>query len=356
MVISNYIRWIKDGECQYAYLLDPDGHVIDDTMVYRHSENRFMMVVNAANTGKDMAWLKAVQSRRFLIDRSHPDIEAPGPVLIRDLKDPSSGEDRRVDVALQGPHALEILKSLIPNEEKRIRLSRIRKMAFIQIELAGLDLIIARTGYTGERIGFEIFVHPERAPELWKTLLEKGEPFGIKPTGLGARDSTRTEAGLPLHGHELAGPLDITPTEAGFAPYVKYHKPYFVGRVALFEKDKRSTRQIVRFKVLAKGVRMIKTGAPVVNRRSQELVGAVTSCAIGTEGFQIGMALVDSRSSREGTHLGIFPPSEPPTGEAFKGKSMGEKLPLHEEAVVISRFPKERLLLEEFREVLEKSA
>jgi glycine hydroxymethyltransferase len=226
-------------------------------------------------------------------------------------------------------------------------------MEFIGIELAGLNLFIARTGYTGERIGFEIFVHPENAPELWKILLEKGEPFGIKPAGLGARDSTRTEAGLPLHGHELAGPLDITPREAGFAPYVKFHKPYFIGREALFEKE-RSTRQIVRFRVLAKGVKMVKTGAPVVNRRSQELIGTVTSCAIDSGGFQIGMALVDRRSSREGTRIGIFPQAEPITVETFKGKSAGEKLLLHEEAVVISRFPKERLLLEKFREVLEK--
>lgn len=355
MVITNYVRWIGDGECQYAYLLDPDGQVIDDIMIYRHNENRFMMVVNAINAEKDMAWLKAVQSGEFLIDRDHPDIEPPRPVTIRDLKDLSSGSDQRVDVALQGPNALEILKSLTRGARDRQRLSRLRKMAFTEIELAGLSLLIARTGYTGERIGFEIFPHPEHAPDLWKILLKKGRAFGIKPAGLGARDSTRTEAGLPLYGHELAGPLGISPREAGFAPYVKYHKPYFIGREPLLEREKTSTREIVRFRIPQKGVRMIKNGGVVVNRRSQKVIGTVTSCALDATGFQIGMALVDRQNSREGTRIGIFPEAGAMTKEKGKdGPSLGDRVPLHEEAVVISRFPAERLHLEEFREVLEK--
>jgi len=355
MVVSNYVRWAKDEECQYAYLLDPDGRVIDDIMVYRHNENRLMMVVNAVNAERDLAWLKAVQSGAFLIDRSHPDIQAPGPITIRDLKDPSSGRDQRVDLALQGPNSLEILKILTRGVKDRCRLSRMRKMAFIEIELAGLDLLIARTGYTGERIGFEIFVHPEDAPRLWNILLEKGRSFGIKPAGLGARDSTRTEAGLPLHGHELAGPLDVSPTEAGFAPYVKYHKPYFIGREALLEKDRTSTREIVRFSIPQKGVRMVKNGALVVNRRTQKAIGTVTSCALDGAGFQIGMALVDRHNSREGIRVRIFPETGVMTGERGKeGMPLGARVSLHEEGVVISRFPAERLHLEQFREVLEK--
>ncbi len=354
MILSNYVRWIKDGECQYAYLLAPDARAIDDIMIYRHSKDRFMMVVNAANADEDIAWLKALQSRKFLIDRRYPDIEAPGPVLIRDLKESSSGQDRRINLALQGPRSLEIIASLMTKPGYQ-RLARLRKMEFTEMEIAGMNLLIARTGYTGEKIGFELFVHPQKASKFWNLLLKKGKPFGLQPAGLGARDSLRTEAGLPLHGHELAGPLDITPQEAGFTPYVKYHKPYFIGREALLERDRASSAVIVRFSVPSKGVKMIKNGALVVNRRNQKVVGTVTSCALDSAGFQIGMALVDRHSSREGTRIGVFPEAGAVKGEKGReGVPLGERVPLHEEAVVISRFPAERLQLEQFREVLEK--
>ncbi len=354
-ITSNYVRWINDGECQYGYLLDPDGRVIDDIMLYRYNKDRFMMVVNAANADKDMAWLQAVQSGKFRIDRRYPDIEVPGPVLIRDLKSADSGVDQRVNLALQGPRSLEILRSVTRKARERQRLAQLGKMAFARIEVGGLDLLVARTGYTGERIGFEIFVHPQKASELWNLLLQKGEPYGLKPAGLGARDSLRTEAGLPLHGHELAGSFDITPKEAGFAPYVKYHKPYFIGRDVLMERDRTSTMEIVRFSVPSKGVRMIKNGALVANRRTQKVIGTVTSCALDTVGFQIGMALVDSHNNREGTRIGIFP--EAGTTTMAKNRAevpLGERVSLHEDALVIERFPAERLHFEEFRDVLEK--
>jgi glycine cleavage system T protein len=355
LAVTNYVRWIKDGECQYAYLVDPDGRVIDDIMIYRHNENRYMMVVNAVNAEKDMAWLRAIQSGEFLLVRDHPGMAVPGPVTIRDLKEPSSGADQRVDLALQGPNSLEILKGLLRRAGERRKLSRLSKMHFMKTETEGLSLMVARTGYTGERVGFEIFVHPDKAPLLWNTLLKKGSSFDIKPAGLGARDSTRIEAGLPLYGHELAGPLDISPTDAGFAPYVKYHKPCFIGREALLKRDEKSSMQISRFRVLAKGIRMIKTGAPVINRRSQQLIGTVTSCALDTEGFQVGLALLDRRNSREGTRIGVFPEAGDPSGErGEKPMGVGQKIALHEEAVVISRFPEERLHIEQFRRVLEK--
>ena len=355
IAVTNYVRWIKDGECQYAYLVDPDGRVIDDIMIYRQNENRYMLVVNAVNAEKDMAWLRAIQSGESLLDRSHHGIAVPGPVTIRDLKDPSSGADQRVDLALQGPNSLEILRRVIRSAPERRKLSRLGKMKFMETEAEGLPLMIARTGYTGERMGFEIFVHPDKAALLWNILLKKGSSLGIKPAGLGARDSTRTEAGLPLYGHELAGPLDISPMEAGFAPYVKYHKPYFIGREALLGRDEKSSMEISRFRVLAKGVRMIKTGAPVISRRSQQFVGTVTSCALDTEGFQVGMALLHRPNSREGTRIGIFPDAGGGSGGRSEGPmTVGQKIALHEEAVVISRFPEERLHVEQFRKVLEK--
>jgi glycine hydroxymethyltransferase len=339
-VTSNYVRWISDGQSQYSYLLDPDGNVIDDIFIYRRAADRYMIVVNAANAEKDLAWLNAVNSGQYLIDREHPDIELEGPAVIRDLKDPSSGEDQRVDLAIQGPNSLAILQSLTEDPRLRAKLARIRRTEFIETELAGIELIVARTGYTGEDIGYELYLHPDNAVRMWNLLLEKGKDYGLKPAGLGARDSTRTEAGLPLHGHDLAGPYNISPIEAGFGPYVKFHKPYFIGRKALLEKEATRTMEVVRFRMNEKGVRMAKLGDPVVDKRGQ-YIGRVTSCALDSEGFQIGLAYVDRRYNRVGTPIGIIPlpHGEIPPTKPVEELALGDKMLLQEWATVLTRFP-----------------
>ena len=341
MVTTNYVRWIGDGQSQYGYILDPDGVVLDDVMVYRIRADRYMMVVNAANERKIWAWLGAVNDRRVLIDREDPGKEVEGVAILRDLKALSSEAERRVDLALQGPNALRILQSLAGDARRKGELERLRRTEFVQTILSGLDLVVSRTGYTGEEIGYELFVHPEQAVALWNVLLEHGESFGIRPAGLGARDAARIEAGLPLYGHELAGPYTVSPTEAGFAPYVKFHKPYFVGRRALLEAEPSRSREVVRFRMAAKGVKMIRTGDPVVNRTGA-CIGYVTSCALDLEGVQLGMACIDCRYTEEGTPLLIFP--LPPTKRAAGGKSVedlafGDRTVLPNEAAVISRFP-----------------
>jgi glycine cleavage system T protein len=340
---TNYVRWLEDGQSHYSYLLDPGGGVIDDIMVYRRAADRYMLVVNAANAEKDLAWLRAVDSRRYLIDREHPDKEIEGPVTIKDLKDHSSGSDQRVDMALQGPNSLAILQRLTDDPRLKDTLARIRRTDFIETQLAGIEVVVSRTGYTGEDVAYELYLHPEDAPKMWNLLLEKGEDLGVKPAGLGARDSTRTEAGLPLYGHELAGEYDISPTGAGFAPYVKLHKPYFIGRQAHMEREARRTMEIIRFRMKAKGVRAIRPGDVVVTRRG-EYIGAVTSCALDVEGYQLGMAYVNRRYTREGTELRVFPlpPSEKAELEKDKRQLVaGDKVLVAEEAVVLSRFPME---------------
>jgi glycine hydroxymethyltransferase len=339
-VISNYVRWIGDGQSQYAYLLDPDGNVMDDVFIYRRAADRYMLVVNASNAEKDLAWLKAVNSGQYLIDREHPDIEIEGPAIIRDLKDPSSGEDQRVDLAIQGPNSLAILQSLTDDPKLRDKLARISRTEFIETELAGMELIVSRTGYTGEDIAYELYVHPDNAPRMWNLLLETGKDYGIKPAGLGARDSTRTEAGLPLHGHDLAGPYNISPIEAGFGSYVKFHKPYFIGRKALLEKEATRTMEVLRFRMNERGVRMAKLGDLVVDRRGK-YIGRVTSCALDTEGFQIGLAYVDRKSNREGTPIGIIPlpHGEVPPTKPVEELALGDKMLLQEWATGLIRFP-----------------
>ena len=205
LVVSNYVRWYAPGESFYAYLLDAGGHVIDDLLVYRRARDRFQIVVNASNADKDWAWLNAVNNGEVLIDRERPDLRVLRPATLRNLKDPSSGADMRIDLALQGPASLKILQSLAGDPRVKAQLGRVRKTGVTECVLANFDLVIARTGYTGEEMGFELFVHPDRAVAFWETLLEAGKPFGLQPTGLAARDSTRTEAGLPLYGHELRG-------------------------------------------------------------------------------------------------------------------------------------------------------
>jgi len=341
-VTSNYVRWIGNGQTQYAYLLDPDGNVIDDVFIYRRAADRYMLVVNASNAEKDLAWLNAVNSGEYLIDREHPDIEIEGPAIIRNLKDPSSGEDQRVDLAIQGPNSLAILQSLTEDKKLREKLARISRTEFIETELAGMELIVSRTGYTGEDIAYELYLHPDNAPRMWNLLLEKGKDYGLKPAGLAARDSTRTEAGLPLHGHDLAGPYNISPIEAGFGSYVKFHKPYFIGRKALLEKEATRKMELLRFRMNEKGVRMAKLGDPVVDKRGK-YIGRVTSCALDSEGFQVGLAYVDKKYNREGVQVGIIPlphAKVPPT-KPVEELALGDKMLLHEKATVLTRFPEE---------------
>ena len=342
-IATNYVPWIKVGQSQYSYLLDIDGNIIDDIMVYRRDRERYMIVVNAVNSDKDLVWINAVNSRKVVIDREDRSRDVLSSAVVRDLKDPASGSDARVNLALQGPRSLDILKMLAPNEEVQRQLHRKAKNELLETELGGMPVMVSRTGYTGEEIGYELFVHPKQASALWNLILEKGERFGVKPIGLGARDSLRIEAGLPLYGHELAGPHSISPIEAGFGPYVKFHKPFFVGRAPLLQKMKQSKMEIGRFSLSSKGVKVVRENDLVVSKRSQKIIGSVTSCAVNQEGIQIGMAYIDKKFTTEGTKIGIISGSQM-RKEKIKSlgdASIGDSISLHEEATIISRFPVE---------------
>jgi glycine hydroxymethyltransferase len=270
------------------------------------------------------------------------------PAQLRNLKDPACGADMRVDLALQGPESLAILQSLTTDTRLRDRLGRVPKTGLIECTLGdrsigsgeSFDLVIARTGYTGEDIGYEIFVHPDKAVAFWETLLEAGQPFGLQPCGLAARDSTRTEAGLPLYGHELAGPFDMSPMGAGFGSYVKLHKPYFIGRTAFIEAEKKRKMELARFRMNERGVRMPKTGDPAVNRRGRA-VGWVTSAAVDVDGRILGLAYVESRYHKEGSEVGIFSlPARPVVEKCDKAElEPGDKIQLPDVATILPRFP-----------------
>ena len=341
-VTTNYVRWLEDGQSQYAYLLTPEGEVIDDFIVYRRRADLYTLVVNAANAEKDWAWLNAVNDGGVVIDLDMPARSVEGKAVLRNLKDPSAGADQRVDIALQGPASLSILQSLTDDPRQRDALARVRRTDLIEMELAGMNLIIARTGYTGEEIGYEILVHPDEAVKLWDLLLAHGQPFGIKPAGLAARDSTRLEAGLPLYGHELAGHYDINPLEAGFPGYVKFHKPFFVGRSAMLEAAAKRSREVIRFRLNETGARALRGGEAVVNKRGQ-YIGRVTSCTL-VGATQIGMAIVDRRYTEPGTDIAIYPTPPGRRGPSTKSPAeleQGDNVVLPEWATVLTRFPQE---------------
>ncbi len=341
LVTTNYVPWLAPGQCHYSYLLAPDGRVIDDIIVYREAADRFMVVVNAANAEEDEAWLRAVNGQQARMDLRHPIRRVEHEVELVNLKlDESEGANRRVDLAFQGPASLPTMLRLTRNADFASRLRQLGRFELATGSLDDVDVLVARTGYTGEDVGFEIFPHPDHAPRLWNLLLDAGKELGVAPTGLGARDSTRCEAGLPLHGHELAGPYGINPMEAGYAPFVRMHKPWFVGRDHCVARLESWTRQVVRFQVNTPGGKGIHPGNKVVDGKRGQFIGHVTSC-VSVGRVQIGLALVERRYAREGDLLVIYPRSErdkDPEPRKLADLSPGDKLPLPLEATIQPRF------------------
>jgi glycine hydroxymethyltransferase len=204
-----------------------------------------------------------------------------------------------------------------------------------RVALDGHDLIVSRTGYTGERVAFEIFVHPDEAATLFSTLLESG----AKPCGLAARDSTRTEAGLPLYGHELGGPQALTPGDAGFASYVKLWKPFFVGKQAYVAHEQQRDAIVTRFRMDHKGVKPPQNGDPVVDQRGR-VVGVVTSCSIDSDGFQTGQAYLKEEFAQEGTPVFVFGGvAHAHAGKPLAELTLGDKTLVPDAATILSRFP-----------------
>jgi len=298
------------------------------------------LVVNASNNDKDWAWLNSVNEGTVRIDLQRPFARVQHRISLRDLRDRRYGSDCRVDIPLQGPRSTEILLALCDDEALGARIRGLPWSGLTQGVLGGFDVIISRTGYTGERIAYELFVHPEHSPAFWRSLQVVGEPLGLKPCGLAARDSTRTEAGLPLYGHEMAGEIGLNPADAGFSRYVKLWKPFFVGRSAFIAHEEHRDREVARFRMDDKGVRRAELGDPVVDRRGK-VVGTVTSCAIDSEGYLTGQAVLPRNMTVPGTIIYIYQlgggsrPIKTP-GEI----RLGARLPIPDSATVLSRFPK----------------
>ena len=339
LVTTNDVDALEVGQSHYSQFLFPDGSVVDDLLVYKRAPQTYMLVVNASNNDKDWAWLNAVNEGRVLIDEKRPWVKVEHPAVLRDLRDPQWGDEQRVDLALQGPRSRDILLALCDDGELAARIKKLPWAGLTEGKLGGFDVVISRTGYTGERVAYELFVHPDATPAFWQKLLEAGEPFGLKPIGLAARDSTRTEAGLPLYGHEMAGQLGLNPAEAGFGSFAKLWKPFFVGREAFIAVEEKRNRMVTRFRMNEKAVRRPELGDPVLDRRGK-IIGTVTSCAIDQDGYLLGQAVLPLEFLEPGTPIAIYQLG----GGARSLKlptslDVGQRMPVPDGATVLTRFP-----------------
>jgi aminomethyltransferase len=255
-LVTNDVSKVSVGQAQYTVMCHEDGGIIDDLIIYKRASDRFLLVVNASNTEKDFAHIKRAE-QSFL--ESHPECE----LRVENLSSLFS------QIAIQGPKAEAILQSLTTSS-----LSEVKNYWFIEGQLSGgIPALMARTGYTGED-GFEIYVPWDAGPVVWKMLLEQGLPEGMKPCGLGARDTLRLEMKYPLYGNELSD--ETHPLEAGLGWVVKMNKVDFLGKAALLQKKEEGlTRQLVGLKLLERGIP--RHGYEVYSVDGLERLGFITS-------------------------------------------------------------------------------
>ena len=304
-VFTNDLAKVSDGGAQYGYILDAAGNVLDDIIIYRRTEQKFMVVVNAVNEPKIKAYFNALIKGKAIIDTENPKRKLEFRPGIRDMRDTSSGSDCRVDLALQGPRSLDIILALIKDEQVKEKIGELKPFKFVETDIEGIECIVSRTSYTGAGFGFEIYVHPEKAPAVWSAVLRTGSSFGLRPCGLGARDSLRIEAGLPLYGHELAGEYNISPFEAGYGFAVKLGKEIFIGKAAMQRESEQYNMEIARLEFPGeKGVRPIRQNDGVLSG-SGECIGWILSCAkVGDK--QTALALVARGALKQSDAAGLY--------------------------------------------------
>lgn len=271
-IFTNDASGLSPGHIRYGMMLYPDGGVVDDLLVYRMAaDGQYLLVVNAANTGKDYEWILSAAS-------GHD-------VKVEDL----SGQYGQI--ALQGPESEETAGKVLGFE-----LSDLVFYTFKEVDFEGDRVIASRSGYTGED-GFEFYSSPEVTRKLWSSLLSAK----VTPCGLGCRDTLRFEAGLPLYGHELG--KDISPLEAGLGVFVRTDKPDFIGRQAVMaQKEKGLARKLVGITLDDKAIP--RAGYPVEHDGC--MIGEVTTGynSIST-GKSVCMAFVDARYADIGTAVDI---------------------------------------------------
>ncbi|MTH52380.1 glycine cleavage system aminomethyltransferase GcvT [Bacillus mangrovi] len=275
-LLTNDPASLKDGAAQYTAMCYEDGGTVDDLLVYKLAENEYMAVINASNIEKDLDWM-----------RQH----AQGETEIKNLSEETAL------LAIQGPLAQEILQKLTDESLDEIKFFKFKN----HVTIAGASVLVSRTGYTGED-GFELYCRAEDAGDLWSAILSAGKEEGILPCGLGARDTLRFEACLPLYGQELS--KDISPIEAGigFAVKTKSERT-FNGREALVQqRENGSPRKLAGLEMIDKGIP--RHGYPVYQDGIR--IGEVTT---GTQSptlkKNIGLALIGTEYSEPGNEVTV---------------------------------------------------
>lgn len=282
-LLTNDVTKVVDGQAQYNVMLYDNATIVDDLIVYKRGAEKWLVIVNAGNIDKDFAWMKA---------------RVPAGVTLR------NDSDAWALLALQGPKAAEILQSLTKTE-----LAPIKTYHFAEGEVAGMKAILARTGYTGED-GFELAVAANEAPALWRALMEAGASKGLKPVGLGARDTLRLEMKYALYGNDIDDTTN--PLEAGLGWVVKLGKAAtFVGKTALEAiKAKGLTRKLVGFDMTERGI--ARHGYKILDPKTKAEIGIVTS---GTQSPSldrpIAVGYVNSAYAAVGSEIAVEIRGEP---------------------------------------------
>lgn len=274
-VTTNDLSNLPIGKAQYSCLTNDNGGIIDDLLVYHYEADKYMLVVNASNVEKDWEWCVQNNKENVVLENA---------------------SNKIAQLAVQGPKALSTLQRLT-----KIDLSKIPYYSFITGYIAGVeDVIISNTGYTGAG-GFELYFYAEYSQKIWDAIFKSGDEFGIKPIGLGARDTLRLEMGFCLYGHELTE--EITPLEAGLGWITKFvDGKNFIGKEILEEqKNKGVSKKLIGFELLDKGIP--REGYEILNANS-EVVGSVTSGTISpTRKVGIGLAYVKPEYAEVGAKL-----------------------------------------------------
>ncbi len=262
-LVTNDVASMHDYQCMYSPMCYPDGGVVDDLLVYRYSPAKYLLVVNASNIEKDFDWITKENEWIRNADKKP------------EIKNISSEISQ---IAFQGPKAESYMKELVGPDVSDIKFFHFTDT----IKIDGRDAIISRTGYTGED-GFEIYIANEDAAAVWNYLYDGTKDSGVVPCGLGARDTLRFEAKLPLYGHELT--KDISPLEANLSYFVKLDKDDFCGKEALVSQKENGIPRTLR------GCEMVDRGVPragyTVHLNGEE-IGFVTS---GTKSPMLGKFL-----------------------------------------------------------------
>src|SRR5574337_371248 len=277
---TNDASRLSVGEVQYSVLTTPEGTFVDDITVYKFADDRYWFTVNAANTEKDVAWI-----------RDH----------VRSVVEVRNLSDDIALLAIQGPRAQEILQKLAT-----VELEKVKYYFFIDGTVVDIPCCISRTGYTGED-GFELYVPPEHAATLWNTLLEAGAPLGLQPCGLGARDTLRLEAKMALYGQDIDDRHTVMEADLGWI--VKLAKGEFIGRAALArQKAAGISRKLVGFEMCGRGIArphymIVKGNTPI---------GEVTSGGHAPSlGKNIGLGYVAMQYATIGTEFDIVIRDQP---------------------------------------------